>query len=234
MWSKGFCLTFFLSFFFFFLLLVCFFFFGCISLSFGSFFFEFVFFWSFFTFLFVVVLLRVSLFVLVFSRFYSGRELEFFWFVSCLVSFIFSMLVFLLGKRWFIVFLGWEGLGFTSLLLISFFSSFYRRRSSLKTAFMNRVGDLFLLVAGVLLIRRGNRVVGVLLLIFRALAKSAQFPFFSWLPSAMAAPTPVSALVHSSTLVTAGVWLLFSSGVDVFLVAFVGFVSSLVGGVMAV
>ncbi|KAF0148282.1 MAG: NADH-ubiquinone oxidoreductase chain 5 [Ignavibacteria bacterium] len=107
-------------------------------------------------------------------------------------------------------------------------------RASLKTGVINRFGDVSLFFGGIFFFLYGFSWVGVSVILVGGLVKSAQFPFFSWLPAAMAAPTPVSALVHSSTLVTAGVWLVFCRGIGRLLLVVFGFVSSLVGGVMAV
>lgn len=162
------------------------------------------------------------------------KEVFYRFFIVGVVGFVLAMVFFIFGERWVVVFCGWEWLGLTSLFLIAFFFSSYRISSSLKTALMNRVGDVFLFFAGVLGLLRGSSVFQLGLVFLGAMVKSAQWPFSSWLPAAMAAPTPVSALVHSSTLVTAGVWLIFRSGVSVFSMFFVGCVSSFVGGVMAI
>lgn len=112
--------------------------------------------------------------------------------------------------------LGWDGLGLTSFLLVVYYQNAYAAGAGLVTALTNRVGDVALLLAITCLLAGGrwhffrarSGWVGVGLVVLAAITKSAQFPFCSWLPLAMAAPTPVSALVHSSTLVTAGVYLL--------------------------
>lgn len=120
------------------------------------------------------------------------------------------------------------------MILISFFGSGYPVGAALKTGIINRVGDVALLFGGVIFLFYGRMLLSLIFMVLGGLVKSAQFPFFSWLPAAMAAPTPVSALVHSSTLVTAGVWVLFVGNVQVFSVLALGLVSSFVGGLMAV
>jgi len=126
------------------------------------------------------------------------------------------MLLLILRESYLTIFLGWEGLGITSFLLIVFYQNWVSLRGGLITLLTNRLGD------GVLLIRfsywlslgltssiyQKGRILAFFLFLLVTLTKRAQVPFTSWLPAAMAAPTPVRALVHSSTLVTAGVWLL--------------------------
>jgi len=105
--------------------------------------------------------------------------------------------------------IGWDGLGITSFLLVLYYKNRKSLGRSLITALTNRVGDAFLLVLlGLSLFPSGGPYLGLVLLLLAAMTKRAQYPFSRWLPAAMAAPTPVSALVHSSTLVTAGVYLL--------------------------
>lgn len=105
--------------------------------------------------------------------------------------------------------IGWDGLGITSFLLVLYYKNRKSLGRSLITALTNRVGDAFLLVLlGLTLYPSGGPHLGLVLLLLAAMTKRAQYPFSRWLPAAMAAPTPVRALVHSSTLVTAGVYLL--------------------------
>lgn len=128
----------------------------------------------------------------------------------CLVfSFLCSMFILIVFRSLFGALIGWDGLGVTSFLLVIY----YKNRKSLGrgiiTALTNRLGDCFLLgLLAIVLCNMFNRFVPTCLLLLTSITKSAQIPFSSWLPAAMAAPTPVSALVHSSTLVTAGVYLL--------------------------
>jgi len=104
---------------------------------------------------------------------------------------------------------GWDGLGITSFLLVIFFKSRKSLGSGMITALTNRLGDAFLLVLlGLSFLPVTATYALLVLLLLTAITKRAQYPFSSWLPAAMAAPTPVRALVHSSTLVTAGVYLL--------------------------
>jgi len=108
---------------------------------------------------------------------------------------------------------GWDGLGVVSFLLIVFYLNHERVNNGLFTLFQNRLGDLFfvIFIVGTMnLVIFNNLIVGggLLLLIVGACVKRAQFPFGSWLLAAIRAPTPISSLVHSSTLVVAGVYVL--------------------------
>ena len=189
---------------------------------------------SSFGWIFIGVLLFVVFGVLVFSESYSNTEVFSRGFYILLFVFIFSIIIFVFGVSWLVVFFGWECLGASSLLLIVFFNTNYSVSSTLKTSIVNRIGDVFLLVRGVLFFVLGWGMLLLGLASISAIVKSAQFPFFSWLPSAIAAPTPVSSLVHSSTLVTAGVWLVFSSGITRFFLLLIGGISSFVGAYIAI
>ncbi|MCY4194504.1 MAG: NADH-quinone oxidoreductase subunit L [bacterium] len=153
-----------------------------------------------------------------FSRFFTYLNL-----------FAFSMLMLVLGDNLLLAFLGWEGVGACSYLLISFWFGDEANASAGKKAFVtNRVGDWGFLVAMFLAfltfgslqygeiffeiesngVAAGTASAIVVLLLVGAAGKSAQFPLHIWLPDAMAGPTPVSALIHAATMVTAGVYLL--------------------------
>jgi len=161
------------------------------------------------------------------------REAKYKQFISLILSFLFSMFLLVFSGDLLTLFVAWDLLGFSSLFLVIF----YRSRSSLGggllTGITNRVGDVFLLV----LFGLGGTFAGnvnislALLLILVSITKSAQVPFSSWLPAAILAPTPVSALVHSSTLVTAGVYLLFRFSALCFpLLAWVGVFTTIYAG----
>jgi len=123
-------------------------------------------------------------------------------------------------RRIIIVFLGWEGLGVTSFLLIVFYQNWARAKGGLLTLLTNRIGDAVLILRlsylilsqPYLSITKTRRRLVLLILFILTITKRAQVPFTRWLPAAIAAPTPVSALVHRSTLVTAGIWLLIRFG----------------------
>jgi NADH-quinone oxidoreductase subunit L len=148
--------------------------------------------------------------------------------------FVFSMLLLVLGANYPIMFIGWEGVGLCSYLLIGFWFKNHDYNNAAKKAFiMNRIGDLGFLMgmflifntfgslsfdqvfAAAKLMPMGDPViVAITLLLFvGAVGKSAQIPLYTWLPDAMAGPTPVSALIHAATMVTAGVYMIARSNI---------------------
>lgn len=168
-------------------------------------------------FMFTVRLISIS--VIFFSTNYIMREKYFRRFILLVLSFILSIIILILRPNRVSILLGWDGLGVTSYLLVVYYQRNKSYNAGIITALTNRLGDVGLLVCLALLIKRGSWnffnylrrssiELVIIILIFARITKSAQMPFSAWLPAAMAAPTPVSALVHSSTLVTAGVYLL--------------------------
>jgi len=118
-----------------------------------------------------------------------------------------------MNNNFYWIIFGWDGLGVVSYLLIVFYINHERINNGLFTLFQNRVGDLFfvLFILGTIEFMIWSNMVlkfGILFLVIGSCVKSAQFPFNSWLLSAIRAPTPISSLVHSSTLVVAGVFIL--------------------------
>lgn len=137
-----------------------------------------------------------------------------------LLLFVLSITMIVIGGNFFSALVGWDLLGVTSFLLVQFYNGQDSYEASLLTGLSNRFGDVFLMLRLAHTIGfsscflRMSEVMAVFLVI-GAMTKRAQFPFRGWLPAAIIAPTPVSSLVHSSTLVTAGVFLLIRC--DVFL-----------------
>lgn len=140
-------------------------------------------------------------------------------FLWILMAFVIRMNLLTFSGSIFFLLLGWDGLGITSFALIIYYQSNESLRAGFQTLMVNRLGDAIIVVSTFLFIILGQfsfisltdsfiRVGLVLMLSVAALTKRAQYPFRSWLPAAMAAPTPVRALVHSSTLVTAGIFLI--------------------------
>jgi len=163
-----------------------------------------------FLFLIIVLLIRRSVIVFSFSymRGYNVRN-----FVFLYVRFIVRIVWLIINNNFYWIMFGWDGLGVVSFLLIVFYINGERINNGLFTLFQNRIGDLFfvIFILGVIDLSIWRRIVlklGVVFLILGACVKRAQFPFNSWLLAAIRAPTPISSLVHSSTLVVAGVYIL--------------------------
>ena len=168
--------------------------------------------------LFLISVRLITAAVLVFRLSYMRGDKYFIRFHILLISFVLRIYFLILRPNLVRVLLGWDGLGLTSYLLVIYYGNSKAYNSGIITAITNRLGDAFLLVRIGYLVIYGNwnfvfysnrvNLLVAWLVILTATTKSAQIPFSAWLPAAMAAPTPVSSLVHSSTLVTAGVYLL--------------------------
>nr|QXJ42007.1 NADH dehydrogenase subunit 5 [Euprymna sp. Type 4 GS-2021] len=156
--------------------------------------------------------------VMVFSLSYMKGDLNSFRFSIMVMLFVLSMNFLIFIPSLVSLLLGWDGLGLVSFCLVIYYQNSKSLAAGMLTVLMNRIGDCFILVSvSVLLVLghwnvlcfwdfKGFELVNFFIMV-AGMTKSAQIPFSSWLPAAMAAPTPVSALVHSSTLVTAGVYL---------------------------
>ena len=169
----------------------------------------------------------LSIFIQQFSTSYMSKDENYRKYFVYFNFFVFSMLVLVMSSNFLIMFLGWELVGLSSYLLISFWSSKTSASKAGNKAFiLNRIGDFGFLVGLMFILNtfksfdfqevlhRANEIpvntitVITLFLILGAFGKSAQFPLFSWLPDAMEGPTPASALIHAATMVTAGVFML--------------------------
>nr|AUJ22874.1 NADH dehydrogenase subunit 5 [Apocephalus antennatus] len=189
------------------------------------------------------VLLIASL-VIFYSKEYMAEDSNINRFIMIVLMFVGSMMLLIISPNLVSILLGWDGLGLVSYCLVIYFQNVKSYGAGMLTALSNRVGDVALLMAIAWMLNFGGwnyifylevfklsfemQMVGGLV-ILAAATKSAQIPFSAWLPAAMAAPTPVSALVHSSTLVTAGVYLLIRFNALVF-DSFVGKVLLLISG----
>ena len=184
--------------------------------------------------LFLLIITGVGFLIHVYSAGYMHHDDAFWRFFAYLNLFIFFMLLLVLGDNYLIMFVGWEGVGLCSYLLIGFwFKNTDYNKAANKAFIMNRVGDLGFIL-GVILIYttfgsiRYHEVFDVansfasgtaiiititLLLFVGATGKSAQIPLYTWLPDAMAGPTPVSALIHAATMVTAGIYMIARSNI---------------------
>ena len=144
-------------------------------------------------------------------------------------------MVVLLGSGTLVVGLvGWEGLGISSFYLVAFRRSRSGISGALITMITNRLGDIFYFLALASCWFGSGPLFPLLALLVAAATKRRQYPFRSWLPAAIAAPTPVSSLVHSSTLVTAGIYILLRMGISGFTaLAVLGAVTMVGGGIVA-
>nr|YP_009251050.1 NADH dehydrogenase subunit 5 [Macrophthalmus japonicus]AMY96242.1 NADH dehydrogenase subunit 5 [Macrophthalmus japonicus] len=172
--------------------------------------------------LFLCFVLLISSSVLYYSGSYMKGDANFDRFMYLVLMFVFSMGMMVLSPNLISILLGWDGLGLVSYALVIFYQNEKSANAGMLTILSNRIGDVAILLAIGLMVKLGswNFIFSVyelsdkdwvllkVLVMLAAMTKSAQMPFSAWLPAAMAAPTPVSALVHSSTLVTAGVYLM--------------------------
>ncbi len=180
--------------------------------------------------LFLLIITGIGFLIHVYSAGYMKTDPGIVKYFAFLNLFVFSMLLLVLGSNFLIMFIGWEGVGLCSYLLIGFWYKNQDFTQAGKKAFvMNRIGDLGFLVAMMIMVyhfgtlnfdslfsqvAQGQPLVSpsvyfwiALCLFIGATGKSAQIPLFTWLPDAMAGPTPVSALIHAATMVTAGVYM---------------------------
>nr|YP_010730008.1 NADH dehydrogenase subunit 5 [Amblyomma tonelliae]WEF75022.1 NADH dehydrogenase subunit 5 [Amblyomma tonelliae] len=167
--------------------------------------------------LFSLVVMVISGLVIMYSNIYMKTDKNKNSFCMIVLLFVFSMILLIMMPNMFTIILGWDGLGLVSYCLVIYYQSVNSYNSGMMTIISNRVGDVMIILSMIffvsigtfdfLSIQKVELICGILILV-AGLTKSAQIPFSAWLPAAMAAPTPVSSLVHSSTLVTAGVFLL--------------------------
>ncbi|MCK9422141.1 MAG: NADH-quinone oxidoreductase subunit L [Bacteroidales bacterium] len=182
----------------------------------------------------LLIVTGVGFIIHVYSIGYMKNDPGYNRFFAYMNLFVFSMLLLVMGSNYPVMFIGWEGVGLCSYLLIGFWFKNHEYNNAAKKAFiMNRIGDLgfllgmFLLFttfhslnfqeifAGAKSMEPGNvTLMAITLLLFvGAVGKSAQIPLYTWLPDAMAGPTPVSALIHAATMVTAGVYMVARSNI---------------------
>jgi NADH-quinone oxidoreductase subunit L len=213
--------------------------------------------------LFLLIITGVGFLIHVYSTSYMQEEKpeHFGRYFSYLNLFVFSMLLLVMGANYVIMFIGWEGVGLCSYLLIGYwFKKTEYNKAANKAFIMNRIGDLAFLIAIFWIIAKAGNVnfgdvfafaeanrftstdiTGITLLLFAgATGKSAQIPLYTWLPDAMAGPTPVSALIHAATMVTAGIYMIARSNVlyslshlTMDVVAYVGLATALLAATIA-
>nr|YP_009409210.1 NADH dehydrogenase subunit 5 [Archichauliodes deceptor]AOX48543.1 NADH dehydrogenase subunit 5 [Archichauliodes deceptor] len=173
--------------------------------------------------LFMSFVLFISSVVIYYSKGYMEGDYNINRFILLVLLFVLSMMFLIISPNLISILLGWDGLGLVSYVLVIYYQNVKSYNAGMLTALSNRIGDVALLMAIAWMMNYGSwnyifylecmknsfeMEIICVMVILAGMTKSAQIPFSSWLPAAMAAPTPVSALVHSSTLVTAGVYLL--------------------------
>ncbi len=209
----------------------------------------------------MMIITGVGFLIHIFSIGYMEHDERINTYFSQLNLFIFSMMLLVMSSNYLLMFVGWEGVGLCSYLLIGFW---YRKdafnNAARKAFIMNRIGDLgfiFGLIAlfttfhsldfNLIFLQTGKFSGGetiitfiTLMLLIGAIGKSAQIPLFTWLPDAMAGPTPVSALIHAATMVTAGIYLIARSSalfvlapITMNVVLIIGIVTALVAAIIA-
>jgi len=215
--------------------------------------------------LFLLIITGVGFLIHVYSASYMHHESEqhFARYFSYLNLFVFSMLLLVMGANFVILFIGWEGVGLCSYLLIGYWFKNTEYNYAARKAFvMNRIGDLAFLIAIFWIFSKsgsvsfdevfafakdstkgfttGDITAITILLFIGATGKSAQIPLYTWLPDAMAGPTPVSALIHAATMVTAGIYMIARSNVlyslaptTQHIVAYIGLATALLAATIA-
>ncbi|MFC5282430.1 NADH-quinone oxidoreductase subunit L [Pedobacter alpinus] len=209
----------------------------------------------------LLIITGIGSLIHIYSTGYMSHDAGFGKFFAYLNLFVFFMLLLVLGSNYVIMFIGWEGVGLCSYLLIGFWYTNGAYADAAKKAFiMNRIGDLGFLIGVFIIISTFGSVsfteifpqaqgmisgdatltLITILLFVGAAGKSAQLPLFTWLPDAMAGPTPVSALIHAATMVTAGIYMiarsniLFSlSPITMSIIAVVGLATAIIAAIIA-
>ncbi|MDQ3052169.1 MAG: NADH-quinone oxidoreductase subunit L [Bacteroidota bacterium] len=203
----------------------------------------------------LLVITGVGFLIHVYSIGYMSHEPDYARYFAYLNLFVFFMLLLVLGSSYVLMFVGWEGVGLCSYLLIGFWFKNQNYNDAAKKAFiMNRIGDLGFLLGMFLIFQTFGSLeydivfasasqlpfnepvlTAITLLLFvGAIGKSAQLPLYTWLPDAMAGPTPVSALIHAATMVTAGIYMVVRSNVLYIMAPFSSEIIAVVGLVTAI
>nr|AIM19504.1 NADH dehydrogenase subunit 5 [Tettigades ulnaria] len=169
--------------------------------------------------MFLSTVMFISSTVILYSGEYMSSDKTINRFIYIVMMFVMSMVMLIISPNMISIIIGWDGLGLVSYCLVIYYQNILSNNAGMLTALMNRIGDVAILMSIAWMMNFGswnfcsfiNKMdmnYMTMLIVLAGFTKSAQIPFSSWLPAAMAAPTPVSALVHSSTLVTAGVYLM--------------------------
>lgn len=210
----------------------------------------------------LLIITGVGFLIHVFSAGYMSHETDFARYFAYLNLFCFSMLMLVLANNFVVMFIGWEGVGLCSYLLIGFWFTNKEYTAAARKAFvMNRIGDLAFIAALFMIYQNfgsfeyeqvfkvartfsaDSHIMTIItvLMFIGATGKSAQIPLYTWLPDAMAGPTPVSALIHAATMVTAGIFMIVRSHVlfnlapwTMDLIAIVGVLTAVIAAAIAI
>ncbi|MEX2233379.1 MAG: NADH-quinone oxidoreductase subunit L [Cyclobacteriaceae bacterium] len=210
----------------------------------------------------MLIITGVGFLIHVYSAGYMHGDEGYNRFFAYLNLFIFFMLILVMGSNYLLMFVGWEGVGLCSYLLIGFWFKNTEYNNAAKKAFiMNRIGDLGLILGVIMIfihfgtlsyqevfakapeLMSGSETITIItiLLFIGAIGKSAQIPLYTWLPDAMAGPTPVSALIHAATMVTAGIYMIARNNIlyslspfTLDLIIVIGLATALVAATIAV
>lgn len=207
----------------------------------------------------MMIITGIGTLIHIYSMGYMHDDEGFYKFFAYLNLFIFSMLLLVMGANYVVLFFGWEGVGLCSYLLIGFwYKNVDYGKAARKAFIMNRIGDLGLLIGMFIIwnqygsfeykevfqnasVSGGSTAltIATFCLFIGAMGKSAQIPLYTWLPDAMAGPTPVSALIHAATMVTAGIYMIVRSAVlfnsspaTLHFIAFIGLATSLFAAII--
>nr|AIX92138.1 NADH dehydrogenase subunit 5 [Monomachus antipodalis] len=172
---------------------------------------------DFMSMMFLSIVFMITSMIMIYSKEYMFYDKMNNYFIYIMNLFVLSMMIMIISPNLISILFGWDMLGLTSYCLVIFYQNNQSFNSGMLTFLSNRLGDIFLIMSISLMSMMSSwnlfffkfdNFMFILTLILTSITKSAQFPFSPWLPAAMAAPTPISSLVHSSTLVTAGIYLL--------------------------
>ena len=167
--------------------------------------------------IFIFTIFLISSIIIFYCVEYISHDINLNRFFFLVLIFILSIIFIIVSPNCLRILLGWDGLGLISYCLVIYYQNYYRFNCGILTILLNRIGDVMIIISFIIISLIGRWrfinyiIIDIFILLFiiiAAFTKRAQFPFSYWLPAAMAAPTPVSSLVHSSTLVTAGIYLL--------------------------
>lgn len=198
--------------------------------------------------LFVSIVFLISGIVILYRSRYISIDKNKTCFCIIVLIFVLSIIILILIPNIIIIILGWDGLGLVSYCLVIFYQRSNSYNSGIITIISNRIGDVMIIISVLFLLNFGSfdfmslsktEMILGLFIILAGITKSAQIPFSAWLPAAIAAPTPVSSLVHSSTLVTAGVYLiirfnyLFLNNLNIIFLLKISLITIIISGINA-